>query len=86
MWYVQIFCHCSLKYNILWDFLLVRRNCSLDSMATIQDIFRRAPESAAAMRRRLRAERKGEAGQKDTDLLTQESSIIVDQLVTDKSR
>ena len=55
-------------------------------MATTQDIFRRAPESAAAMRRRLRAERKGEAGQKDADLLTQESSIIVDQLVTDKSR
>ena len=75
-------------FNVIIHFvvLLVRRNCSLDSMATTQDIFRRAPESAAAMRRRLRAERKGEAGQKDGDLLTQESSIIVDQIVTDKSR
>ena len=55
-------------------------------MATTQDVFRRAPESAAAMRRRQRAERKGETGQKDLDILTHESSIIVDQIVTDKSR
>lgn len=55
-------------------------------MATTQDVFRRAPESAAAMRRRQRAEKKGETGQKDTDMLTHESSIIVDQIVTDKSR
>lgn len=55
-------------------------------MATTQDIFHRAPESAAAIRRRLRAERKSEAGQKDADMLTQDSSIIVDQIITDKSR
>ena len=55
-------------------------------MATTQDVFRRAPESAAAMRRRQRAERKGETGQKDLDILTHESSIIVDQIVTDISR
>ena len=80
-------CHFSFRCNNSFcDFLLVRRNCSLDSMATTQDIFRRAPESAAAMRQRLRAERKGETGQKDGDLLIQESSIIVDQIVADKSR
>ena len=55
-------------------------------MATTQDVFRRAPESAAAMRRRQRTDRKGETGQKDTEMLTHESSIIVDQIITDKSR
>lgn len=55
-------------------------------MATTQDILRRAPESAAARRRRLRTERKLEVGLKDTTMLTQDSSIIVDQIVTDKSR
>ena len=55
-------------------------------MATTQDVLRRAPESAAAMRRRLRAERKGETGQKDNDMLTQESSILINQILTDKSR
>ena len=58
----------------------------MDSMATTQDIFHRAPESAAAIRRRLRAERKGVAGRNDADMLTQDSSIIVDQVVGDKSR
>lgn len=58
----------------------------MDSMATTQDVYLRAPESAAARRRRLRTERKGDAEQKDTDMLTQESSIIIDQIVTDKSR
>ena len=55
-------------------------------MATTQDVFHRAPESAAAMRRRQRAEKMGETGQKDVDMLTHESSIIIDQIVTDKSR
>jgi len=55
-------------------------------VATTQDVFHRAPESAAAMRRRLRAERKGETRQKDMDILTQHSSIIIDQVVADKSR
>ena len=55
-------------------------------MATTQDVFHRAPESSAAMRRRQRAERKGENGHKGTDILTHDSSVIVDQIITDKSR
>ena len=52
-------------------------------MATTQDIFHRAPESAVAIRRRLRADKKAENGHKGADILTHDS---LDQIVADKSR
>jgi len=67
--------------------LLVKGNCSLDDMATTQEVFHKAPESAAAIRRRLRAERKAEEQQKEAAMEPQSSGELLDELLLgDKSR
>ena len=67
--------------------LIVKGNCSLDDMATTQEVFRKAPESAAAIRRRLRAERKAEEQQKEAALQPKSSRETLEEfLLGDKSR
>ena len=67
--------------------LIVKGNCSLDDMATTQEVFHKAPESAAAIRRRLRAERKAEEQQKEAALQPKSSREILEEfLLGDKSR